>query len=67
MGLLPIRKIAGCACAVMHDAVHARAVMHVGIANPRWRGKGPWHSRRIPQFYVSGKRIMGWCCMQTFV
>ena len=37
---------------------HARAVMHVGIANPRWRGKRSWHSRRMrnPQFYVSGKR-----------
>ena len=36
---------------------HARAVMHVGIASPRWRGKRSWHSRRIrnPQFYVSGK------------
>ena len=31
--------------------------MHVGIANPRWRGK---RSRRMlnPQFYVSGKRPM---------
>ena len=37
---------------------HARAVMHVGIAKPRWRGKRSWHSRciRNPQFYVSGKR-----------
>ena len=37
-----------------HDA---RAVMHVGIANPRWQGK---HSRRMrnPQFYVCGKRPM---------
>ena len=36
----------------------ARAVMHVGIANPRWRGKSTQHSRRMhnPQFYVSGKR-----------
>ena len=35
--------------------ITARAVMHVGIANPRWRGK---HSRRMrnPNFYVSGKR-----------
>ena len=33
----------------------ARAVMYVGIANPRWQGK---LSRRMrnPQFYVSGKR-----------
>ena len=39
---------------------HARAVMHVGIANPRWRGKRTRHSRRMrnPQFYVSGKRSM---------
>ena len=34
--------------------------MHVGIANPRWRGKRSRHSRRMhnPQFYVSGKRPM---------
>ena len=39
---------------------HARAVMHVGIANPRWRGKWSRHPRRMrnPQFYVSGKRPM---------
>ena len=39
---------------------HARAVMHVGIANPRWRGKRSQHSRRMhnPQFYVSDKRPM---------
>ena len=24
-----------------------RAVMHVGIANPRWQGKRSWHYRRI--------------------
>ena len=38
----------------------ARAVMHVGIANPRWREKRSKHSRRMrnPQFYVSGKRPM---------
>ena len=37
---------------------HARAVMLVGIAYPRWRGKHSRHSRRIhnPQFYVSGTR-----------
>ena len=37
---------------------HARAVMHVGIANPRWRGKRSRHSRRMrnPQICVSGKR-----------
>ena len=36
----------------------ARAMMHDGIANPRWRGKCSRHSRRMrnPQFYVSGKR-----------
>ena len=35
---------------------HARAVMHIGIANP-W-----WHSQRMrnPQFYVSGKRPTSW-------
>ena len=40
---------------------HARAVMHVGIANPRWRGKRSRHSRRMnnPQFYVSGKGLLG--------
>ena len=37
---------------------HARAAMHVGIANSRWRGKRSRHSRRMhnPQCYVSGKR-----------
>ena len=37
---------------------HARAVMHVGIANPRWPGKRSRHSRRMrnPQFCVSCKR-----------
>ena len=37
-----------------------RAVMHVVIANPRWRGKRFWHSwlMRNLQFYVSGKRPM---------
>ena len=36
----------------------ARAVMQVGIANPRWRVKRSRHSwhMRNPQFYVSGKR-----------
>ena len=34
--------------------------MHVGFANPQWRGKRSRHSRRMhnPQFYVSGKRPM---------
>ena len=37
---------------------HARVVMHVGIANARWRGKLSRHSRRMrnPQFYVSYKK-----------
>ena len=37
---------------------HTRALVHVGIANPWWRGKRYRHSRRMrnPQFYVSGKR-----------
>ena len=41
----------------VHDA---RAVMHVGFANSRLRGKRPRHSRRMrnTQFYVSGKRPM---------
>ena len=36
----------------------ARAVMHVGIAKSRWRGKRFRHSLRMRslQFYVSGKR-----------
>ena len=39
--------------------IHARAVMHVGIA--KMRGKRSRHFRRLrnPQFYVSGKRPMG--------
>ena len=48
---------------------HTRAVMHVRIANPQWRGKRSRHSRRMrnPQFYVSGKRPIGqtnlhWLC-----
>ena len=37
---------------------HARAVMYVGIATSRWRGKRSRYSRRMhnPHFYVSGKR-----------
>ena len=37
-----------------------RAVMHAGIANPRWRGKRSRKFRRMrnPQFYVSCKRPM---------
>ena len=39
----------------------ARAVMDVGIASQRWRGKRSRHYRhmRNPKFYVSGKRCMG--------
>ena len=38
----------------------ARAMMHVGIAKLRWRGKRSRHSRRMrnPLFYVYGKRPM---------
>ena len=49
---------------------HARAVMHVGIANLWWRGKRSRHSRRMrnPQFYVSGKRPMPqWIHLPVFV
>ena len=37
---------------------HARAVMYVGIAHPRWWGNRSRQSQRMrnPQFYVSGKR-----------
>ena len=40
---------------------HARAVTHVGIANPRWRVNRSHHSLRMrnPQFYASGKRPIG--------
>ena len=44
---------------------HARAVMHVAIASPRWCGKRSRYSRRMcnPQFSISGKRpITNWCC-----
>ena len=39
------------------ESVNA-CVMHVGIANPRWREKRSRHSWRMrnPQIYVSGKR-----------
>ena len=38
---------------------HARALMHVGIADPQWREKRSLNSRPMhnPQFYVSGKRV----------
>ena len=37
---------------------YARALMHVGIANPRWRGKRSQHSQRmcIPRFFIYDKR-----------
>ena len=40
--------------------LHARALVHVGIANPRWRGKHSRHSRhmRNTRCYVSGRRSM---------
>ena len=46
-----------------HASRHVRdacAVIHVGIANSRWRGKRSQHPRRMcnPQFYVSCKRSM---------
>ena len=38
----------------------ARAVMHVEIANPWWRGKRSRHARRMRNrhFFLSGKRPM---------
>ena len=54
-----------CHMSLLPDTQHCRlrmrrAEMHVGIANPRWRGRHSRHSRRMrnPQFYVSGKRFM---------
>ena len=40
--------------------LHARAVMHIGIANPRWRGKPSRHSRRMgnQQFDISGTKLI---------
>ena len=40
----------------------ARAVMYAGIAKLWWRGKRSRHSRRMcnSQFYVSGKRPIGY-------
>ena len=39
---------------------HARALMHMGIANPLWREKRSRHSRRMrnTQFCVSDNRLM---------
>ena len=62
-----LRTTVGCAYAgnarnvfPVTDVHHARAVVHVGIANPRWRGKHSRHSRRMrnTQLYVSVKRPM---------
>ena len=52
----------------------AHAEMHVGMANPQWRGERSRHSRRMrnPQFYISGKRSMAshtncmWLCCALF-
>ena len=42
---------------LLSDSGHARAVMHAGITNPRWRGKRSRQSRRMrkTQFYLSGQ------------
>ena len=55
-----------------HAAWHvgdARALMHVGIDKPRWRGKRSRYSRRMrnQQFYASGKRPMHCLHMQLHV
>ena len=47
---------------------HARALMHLGIAKPRWREKRSRHSWRMrnPPFCISGKRSMPWHhCVQA--
>ena len=46
-----------------HCMLRARAVMHVGITNPRWRGKRSRHSWRMPnpQIYESDKRPIPQC------
>ena len=69
-----MRKTACCACAGNAGNVYpttdfkgkrklailARAMVHVGIAKPRWRGNRSRHSRRMgkPLSYVFGKRPM---------
>ena len=55
MGLLPDTQI--CGLHASRHVRHARAVMHVGIANPRCRGKRSRRTRN-PHFYASGKRPM---------
>ena len=44
----------------LSDDGYARAVMHVGIANPRWRGKRSLHSRRMrnPQFFSASDKSL---------
>ena len=42
----------------------ARAVMHVGIANPRWQGKRSRHSRRIPKAHDVGFLVWATSCWQ---
>ena len=48
--------------ACIMERASCSAVMHVGMANLRWRGKRSRHSPRMrnPQFYVSDKRPMGY-------
>ena len=44
---------------------HARAVVHIEIANPRWQGKRS-RSTRNPQFYVAGRSPMVvWIAVRT--
>ena len=43
---------------------HARAVMHIGIANPRWRGKRSRHLRRNFTYLARGPWYhRGTCCI----
>ena len=53
--VFPATDFKGNHLVAMPACITARAVMHVGIANPRWRGNRSRHSRRMrnPQFYVS--------------
>ena len=56
--LFPATEFEGNCYIAIPACITARALMHVGIAYPRWRGKRSQHSRRMrnPQFYVSGKK-----------
>ena len=47
---------------------HTRAMMHVGIANPRLWGTRSRHSRRMrnTQFYASDKRLMERYILNTY-